>query len=85
MVSIIPMSIYIDVNIFHSIFGGTHYVNIGNWCDRNSGSSKEDKDKDTNMPFVCSHHVVTIQNWIILWSTWSRIITLWGLVTPYGY
>ena len=85
MVSIISMSKYIHANIFHSIFGGTHYVNNGDWCDRNPCSSNEDKNlKDTHVSFVCSQHVVTIQDWTILWSTRPRI-TLWGLVTLYDY
>ena len=51
------MSKYIYANMFHSIFGGTHYVNIGDWCERNPCSSKKDKNKDTtaHMPPLCAH------------------------------
>ena len=64
MVSIISMSKYFYANIFHSICGGTHDVDIGDGCDRNPCSYKEDKNKDTHMSFVCSQHVVTIQDFL---------------------
>ena len=53
----ISMSKYIYANIFHSIFGGAHYVNISviETPGRNPCSSKEGKNKDTHMLPLCAH------------------------------
>ena len=49
------MSKYIYADIFHSIFGETHYVNIGVIETLVHPTSKEDKNKDTHVPSSCAH------------------------------
>ena len=67
MVFIISICKHIYANIiFHSIFGGTHHVNIGD-CQLigviETLFYPRKVKTDTHMPFVCSQDVVTIQDW----------------------